>query len=105
MLRLPCAFLLIVTSTFPVLAADQTIVSQRERSFSVQSVEIKQGSTIRFSNDDDFSHQIFVQSPDFTYESDEQDPGHAVSVTFPKRGTFDVQCHIHPKMHLRVTVR
>ena len=87
------------------LTADPTIVSQKGRAFTVRSVQIEPGGTIRFTNDDDFAHQLFVQSPGFSYESDEQEPGHTVDVRFPKAGTFDVQCHIHPKMHLRVDVR
>ena len=86
-------------------AEDIAHVSQKQRAFSVQEIRIHPGDTVRFDNDDDFSHQIFVQSSSFSYESDEQDPGHTVDVTFPKTGTYDVQCHIHPKMHLRVDVR
>lgn len=35
----------------------------------------------------------------------ESDPGNAIDVEFTASGTFDVFCHIHPKMNLHVTVQ
>jgi plastocyanin len=87
------------------LAAGVATVSQQNRAFSTGSVQIARGDTVHFTNDDDFTHQIYVQSPAFTYESAEQDPGGAVDVRFTAAGTFEVRCHIHPKMLLRVEVR
>ena len=89
----------------PALASSTIVVSQKDRAFMTREVQIKVGDSIRFTDDDEFAHQIFVDSPSFTYESDEQAPGQPVVVTFPRPGTFDVQCRIHPKMHLRVVVR
>ncbi len=83
----------------------EVVVSQRDRAFSQHAVQIPRGGSIRFDNDDDFDHQVFVQSPGMSYESDEQAPGQAIRVTFPKAGSYDVQCHIHPKMHLHVDVK
>ncbi len=100
--------ILLPAAALPVafaLAAEVTTVSQRGRAFLVQEVEIARGSIVRFTNDDDFTHQIYVNSPSFSYESDEQPPGEAVAVRFPDAGVFEVRCHIHPKMLLRVDVR
>ena len=105
MRRLAFGLACVAAAGMPALAADPLVVSQKDRAFAVRSARIAQGGTIRFTNDDEFSHQVFVQSPGFSYESDEQQPGHAVDVTFPQKGTFDVQCRIHPKMHLHVDVR
>ena len=96
---------LVLAAAIPALAAGPVAVVQRNRAFNLKEIEIESGGTVRFDNDDEFVHQIFVQSPAFSFESDEQEPKHAMNVTFPTRGTFDVQCHIHPKMHLRVDVR
>ncbi len=92
-------------ATLPALAGALTVVAQKGRAFETRQISIERGGMVRFSNEDEFSHQIFVQSPGFSYESDEQEPGHSVDVTFPKSGTFEVRCHIHPKMYLRVDVR
>jgi plastocyanin len=80
------------------------IVSQHNRSFSTSSLAIRVGTTIRFSNEDDFGHQIYIDSPSFSFDSDESYPGDHVDVTFPATGTFEVRCHIHPRMHLSVQV-
>ena len=94
-----------VEPTAPPASSPEVVVSQRDRAFSQRSVQIPQGGAIRFDNNDDFDHQVFVQSPAMSYESDEQAPGQSIRVTFPRAGHFDVQCHIHPKMHLQVDVK
>ena len=86
-------------------AGGVTTVAQKGRAFSVSTVQMGRGDTIQFTNVDLFVHQIYVESPDFTYESDEQPPETNVNVTFPKAGLFEVRCHIHPKMLLHVDVR
>ena len=87
-------------------AADDVVqVSQRDRAFTVPTVVVPLGGVVRFSNDDEFIHQIFIDAPTMTYESDEQEPGKSVDVRFAKPGTFEVHCHIHPRMLLRVTVK
>jgi plastocyanin len=96
--------ILALAATTPALASDPVVI-QKDRAFNIKEVQVQPGGTVHFDNNDDFVHQIFVQSPSFSYESDEQPPSHALNVTFPTKGTFDVQCRIHPKMHLRVDVR
>ncbi len=46
-----------------------------------------------------------VDSSALKYESAEQPPGQAIEVQFPAAGTFEIRCHIHPKMLLTVNVR
>lgn len=80
-------------------------VEQKGRAFSQPSIEIAIGDTISFSNDDEFLHQIYVRSDQFNFESAEQEPGETVDVRFTVPGSFAVQCEIHPKMRLAVTVK
>jgi plastocyanin len=87
------------------LAADGNTIVQQHRAFSVDRVVIAQGSKLRFMNEDDFAHEVYVESPTFTFESDEQEPGETLAVAFTARGHFTVHCHIHPKMHLDVDVQ
>lgn len=88
------------------LAADAVVpISQRDRAFTATSVVVPLGGTLRVSNDDEFIHQIYINAPNMTYESDEQEPGKTVDVPFAKAGMFEVRCHIHPRMLLQVTVR
>ncbi len=85
-------------------AGDPMVVGQKDRAFVVPQIRIHPGDTIRFDNDDDFGHQVFVQSPGFAFDSDETDPGDHVDVRFPAAGHYQVRCHIHPKMRLDVDV-
>ena len=84
--------------------AGVAIVSQKGRAFSVGTLQIARGDVVRFSNDDKFRHQIFVDAASFDYDSAEQDPGTSVEIHFPTAGSFEVRCHIHPKMLLKIDV-
>lgn len=85
-------------------AAPIVTVSQQNQAFAVASLRISQGEAVHFTNDDRFLHQIYVKAPSITFESEEQEPGKTVDIQFPKTGLFEVRCHIHPKMLLRVEV-
>lgn len=87
----------------PAQAATIT-VTQQNRSFSVPTVSIAVGDTVHFLNQDDFAHQMYVVSPAFGFDSDEQDPGQGTDIRFTVPGTYTVHCHIHPRMALRVDV-
>jgi len=52
-----------------------------------------------------FLHQIYVDSKSMSFDSAEQAPGQTISVLFAQPGTFQVRCHIHPKMLLTVHVQ
>jgi plastocyanin len=80
-------------------------VAQKHRSFSPSDITIQRGDTIAFSNDDEFLHQIYVESKAMSFDSAEQYPGETINVTFAQPGTFQVRCHIHPKMLLTVHVK
>jgi plastocyanin len=87
------------------LVGDAVTIVQQHRAFSVAQVTLPRGGVLHFSNQDDFTHEIYIDSPQFTFDSDEQEPGTTVTVTFPVGGHFPVRCHIHPKMHLDVDVQ
>ena len=91
-----------VTALAAVAVVD---VTQKNRAFALPSLQIRPGQVVHFNNDDQFRHQVYVESSSFTFESDEQDPGTAVEITFTKAGLFEVRCHIHPKMLLKVDVQ
>ena len=80
-------------------------VAQRHRTFAPTEITIQRGDTIAFSNDDEFLHQIYVDSKAMSFDSAEQPPGQTINVVFPQPGTFRVRCHIHPKMLLTVHVK
>jgi plastocyanin len=84
---------------------DANTVVQNKRAFHPNEITIAAGSTLNFSNQDEFIHQIYVDDKDFSYDSEEQQPGMVFHITFPAAGTYAVRCHIHPKMLLTVHVK
>ena len=80
-------------------------VSQKGRKFLPDSVELRVGDTLRIHNDDEFLHHIYVASPDFNFDSEEQAPGNNIELKFTHPGDYNVQCRIHPKMKLVVHVK
>ena len=87
------------------LADDAHTIVQNGRAFHPVEVTINHGETLSFSNQDEFIHQIYVDSAGFKYDSAEQPPGETLQINFPDAGTFPVRCHIHPKMLLTVHVK
>ncbi|WP_439817561.1 cupredoxin domain-containing protein [Zavarzinia sp. CC-PAN008] len=87
------------------MAATVVHITQKGRAFDQKAVTIAVGDTLAFSNNDEFIHQIFVGGDSFVYDSAEQVPGQTIQVTFPSPGRYVVNCHIHPKMRLDVTVQ
>jgi plastocyanin len=87
-----------------IVAALRFFFTQRNRAFGVREIAVTAGDTIKFSNEDEFLHQIFIASPALNFDSVEQPPGQTIEVKFPTSGSFEVLCHIHPKMRLAVTV-
>jgi len=100
--------LLALVCLLPVsaFAADEahTIV-QKGRAFRPAEVTIGRGESLTFTNNDEFIHQIYAQGAGFAFDSDEKNPGENITETFTTSGTFEVRCHIHPKMKLAVHVK
>lgn len=91
-------------SSMAAYAAAPAVVNQIHRAFSTREIHVARGETIKFSNIDEFLHQIYIESASFNYSSNEQPPGQSIDVVFTTRGTFDVRCQIHPKMVMSVIV-
>jgi plastocyanin len=85
----------------PSLAmADQTVI-QKGRRFAPAEVTIRRGESLTFTNEDEFIHQVYVEG---LFDSEEKAPGQNLTEGFNNAGTFEVRCHIHPKMKLVVHV-
>jgi plastocyanin len=101
------AFALLVAAGFGcggVAAEIVHTVSQKHRTFHPGVVHLVQGDVLHIINDDEYNHQIYIDAPNFKIDTDEKAPGQTVDITFSQSGTFDVYCHIHPRMHLKVVV-
>ena len=89
--------------SFAGAAAVHRIV-QKGRAFAISDITIPRGDTVQFTNEDEFLHQIYVDSRNMYFDTPEQAPGQTIEVNFPRSGTFPVRCHIHPKMLLTIHV-
>jgi plastocyanin len=100
-----CCLITIEALCLIAVAAESHKIVQQGRAFKVATVSIAAGDTLDFSNEDEFIHQVYVQSPTLNYDSPEQSIGQVISIKFPTAGNFEVRCHIHPKMLLKVDVK
>ncbi|MDZ7858698.1 cupredoxin domain-containing protein [Sphaerotilus sp.] len=85
------------------LAAEQT-VSQKGKAFSVKKLKVKVGDSVKFLNEDPFSHNVFSLSDAKNFDLGSYPQGGAKSVTFDKAGTIEVECAIHPDMAMVIEV-
>ena len=97
--------ILSVAASAALAVEPQYVVSQKNQIFTPGELSIKRGDTVEVINDDgDLLHHLYVSTKQFEFDSGDQEPGAKVDITFPKTGTFDVLCGIHPKMKLIVHV-
>lgn len=85
-------------------AAAEQVVSQKGKAFSVKKLKVKVGDSVKFVNEDPFSHNVFSLSAAKNFDLGSYPQGGAKSVTFDKAGTVDVECAIHPDMTLAIEV-
>jgi plastocyanin len=100
MKKILIAFL--VLAPMAAFAGDAHTVVQQGRTFRPGEITINKGEALTFTNKDEFIHQIYVQG---LFDTDEKAPGQNITETFSEAGTFEVRCHIHPKMKLIVHVK
>jgi plastocyanin len=92
-----------VACSATAVAAEQT-VAQKGKAFSVKKLKVKVGDSVKFVNEDPFSHNIFSLSPAKSFDLGTFPQGGSKSVTFDKAGTIDVECAIHPDMQMSIEV-
>jgi plastocyanin len=73
----------------PVATNEVTMVKSYR--FDPKVIEVKAGSTVTWTNDDNFTHTVQVDGqPDH-----EVDKGKSVSIRFDKPGTYHYVCRLH----------
>ena len=98
------AMILLCASSLQARAAEH-VVDQKDLAFSVDTITVAVGDTIKFTNSDRTTHHIWTNDNGLNISSPALKPGDAYSVKLVKAGTYTFQCHIHPKMKLIVTVQ
>ena len=84
--------------------AGEHTVSQKGKAFSQTSIKVKAGDSVKFVNDDAFSHNVFSLSEAKSFDLGTYAKGAAKNVTFDKPGKVEVECAIHPDMRMTVEV-
>ncbi|HEB66643.1 MAG TPA: methylamine utilization protein [Gammaproteobacteria bacterium] len=84
--------------------AAQHEVGQKNKAFTVKHLKIKVGDTVAFTNLDPFFHNVYSLSQAKTFDLGSYPKGESKSVTFDKPGKVEVECAIHPQMHMVVEV-
>lgn len=95
------ALILLIAVPAASFAQNASTVVQKGRRFLPAEITIRKGESITVTNDDEFIHQIYS---DGLFDTEEKRPGQNIVESFPRSGTFEVRCHIHPKMKLMVRV-
>ena len=84
--------------------AAEHVVAQKGKAFAVKKLSVKVGDSVKFVNEDPFSHNVFSLSDAKSFDLGSYGQGVAKSVTFDKAGTVEVECAVHPDMKLIVEV-
>jgi plastocyanin len=88
----------------PWSLAGEHLVSQKDKSFSTKTLDIKVGDKVAFRNDDAFSHNIFSLTDAMPFDLGTYGGGQMKAVTFAKAGKFEIECAIHPDMRMVINV-
>ena len=96
-----------VFAMLAVLPADaaEHVVSQKGKSFSQRKLVVHAGDSVRFVNDDPFTHNVFSLSEIKSFDLGSYGQGLAKTVVMDKPGTVEVECAVHPDMKLDIEVK
>ena len=88
-----------------VVNAAEHEVGQKNKAFSQDKLTVGVGDTVKFTNNDDFFHNVFSLSDAKFFDLGSYPKGDSMSVTFEQAGTVEVECAIHPSMKMVVEVQ
>ena len=87
----------------PVEGAEH-VITMADQQYEPAVIKVAKGDSLRFVNDDDVAHEVFVPTVGFGLDLGKQEPGEEKAITLAKDGSFEVECVFHPDMLLTVTV-
>ena len=79
-------------------------VGQLNKEFTMKELKIKVGDSVKFTNQDDFFHNVFSLSDAALFDLGSYPKGEFRSVTFEEAGKVEVECAIHPNMRMTIEV-
>jgi plastocyanin len=92
----------ILDQTTSITQKSQTTISIEGFSFKPNSLTIKKGQVVIWTNNDSVNHTVTAKDGSFT--SPALKKGETFSYTFNTPGTFNYSCSIHPSMSGTVIV-
>ncbi|MDY0320887.1 MAG: plastocyanin/azurin family copper-binding protein [Arcobacteraceae bacterium] len=100
---------IVLSFTFCVFCAisafsQEHVIDQLGRKFIPAQIKVKVGDTLRFTNSDPFAHNAYTDDVLNEFDTGMQSTGKSAVVPIKAKGTFNVNCMIHPEMILKVTV-
>jgi plastocyanin len=100
----------LVTASMSGTASGEYTVEQKDKTFVykgavVKVLRIKPGDVVSFRNLDPFFHNVFSLSDARLFDLGSYPQGQSKSVTFEKPGRVEVECAIHPGMHMVVEIK
>jgi plastocyanin len=95
---------LILLTLSPLVQAATFTVLQQDKQFVPVTLKIKVGDSVNFRNEDPFYHNVFSLSDTKNFDLGSFPKGKFKTVVFDKAGKVDVECAIHPDMHLTIEV-
>jgi plastocyanin len=84
-------------------AADHQITIKNSM-YAPTRVAAKIGDTLTFVNNDTVTHEVWSPTPGHGFNLGDVKAGDKLSMTVQKAGHFDVECGLHPKMAVKVSV-
>jgi plastocyanin len=105
MIKKHTALLVLFFTCFGIAFAANHNVGQKNKKFTVDKLVISVGDTVHFPNHDDIHHNVYSISDAKVFDLGSYGNGESKSVTFDKPGIVDVECAIHPTMHMVIEVK
>jgi amicyanin len=93
---LGCAAGITLGAAFAGAGQDKTAVKIDNFTFNPQSVTVKAGATVTWTNQDDIPHTVTATAKQF--KSKTLDTDDTFSFTFATPGTYEYFCSLHPHM-------
>lgn len=84
--------------------ADNKVVGQKNKAFTVDELTIKKGDSVDFLNEDPFFHNVFSLSDAKLFDLGSFPQGESRTVVFEEAGEVEVECAIHPDMLMTIHV-
>jgi plastocyanin len=97
------SILILLTLTTQVQAASITVL-QKDKQFVPDTLKIKVGDSVNFMNEDPLYHNVFSLSDTKNFDLGSFPKGQFKTVVFDKAGKVNVECAIHPDMHMVIEV-